>query len=182
MWKRLAGGALIFLPLGCGHLGVSRLDLPDGAIGTWETVKALGAGQRVEVETWAGVRIVGDLGAVSEHSLVVRTSRDEHVRRTAIRVVAVPAGRETGTRARRGLGIGAAAGALLNAVTTRGHPVWLLLGALGGGILGTAFGAIDGATTVRLEVVYLASGPAPTAARAPERGHAAHRQGSAAGY
>ncbi len=124
MWRRLAGGGLIVLQLGCGHLGVSRLDPPTCAIGSWEALKTLRAGQRVEVGTWTGARIAGDLEVVADDHLVVRATRHEHVPRAEIRVVALPAGRETATRAKRGLVIGAAAGALLNAISTGGHPAW----------------------------------------------------------
>ena len=123
---------------------VAQTGIRAQAIADWSTVTALQPRTRITVD--APTRIQGFVDHADADRLVVQVDGQlREFRRASVLRVAVIGPRQSGRRARNGLIIGAASGAVLGAVTAETNKgVWSALMALGWGAFGAAIGAING--------------------------------------
>lgn len=133
------------------------------ALDEWERVMRLTCGTIVTVETGSET-IAGRLVSAETDRLTILTRGTEStVARSGARRVTMSQ-RLTRQKAGRGFGVGALAGGLVGALTTRSNRVpWATMLAAGWGAMGALFGAIDGASDRRVIVVY----EAPAVAQRP---------------
>ena len=123
---------------------------PLSTLTDWASVTALRPQSSIAVTLFTGKRIRGKLVTVDDQRIVVDVVE---VRRSEIQQVALFTGLARSTRAKRGFLVGAAAGALLAALTVEtNRGSWMLMMSAGWGALGAMFGALGGSP--REAIIY----------------------------
>jgi hypothetical protein len=112
----------------------------------WTSVISLPDGASVRVESSAGTIDQGQLvRADRDHLTMTVAGRSVDIRREEVRRLYRVSERHVGRFALRGLGIGAAGGATLGAVTAETNKaLWSALMALGWGAVGAVIGTVNG--------------------------------------
>jgi len=136
----------IELRIGEDLLGETRFRVAATPPSDWAAIVALASGTSVRVESVPGTIQQGQfLSADDEHLTFTVANRPVDMSRAAVRRVHRVSERNTKRFALRGLGIGAAAGGTLGAVTAETNKApWTALMALGWGAIGATIGAING--------------------------------------
>ena len=119
----------------------------------WASVKALRPQSTVALTLVTGERLRGKLVTVDDQRLVISSDQSVEVMRSSIQRVTLFTGLARSARAKRGFLVGAAAGALVAALTVESNRgPWMLMLSSGWGALGALFSALDGST--REAIIY----------------------------
>lgn len=150
---------LVLLSLGAGcairpQSAVTPRSHPAGRGDCWAALMQLPVGARIEIDLRQSTRLVGPLASADPDGLVLSDGKVmRRVGRSDVSQIVHVGGRPIARSLGRGAGIGAGTGAVVSGVATRGHPYWIMVGAIGYGFFGSVIGALDGLTSRAREVI-----------------------------
>jgi hypothetical protein len=152
MRRLLSVALLATLAVNCAHGRVARpvgATRPIGAAAAqWVAVQTLRPGSWIVVTLFTRELIRGRLVTVDDQRIVISSEgAPVEVMRSRVQRVTMFTGVTRGTRAKRGFLVGAAAGALVAALTVESNRgPWMLMLSGGWGVLGALFSALDGSS------------------------------------
>lgn len=126
--------------------------------GDWTALERMPGGALVRVELATGRSAQGRIASVDDDGLSISVEESRHTfQRLDIRKVLLVQ-RQTGTKAKRGLVIGAVAGGLVGGLTSRSNRLaWTAFLAAGWAAVGATIGAIDGFGDSSETLIYATS-------------------------